>query len=195
MRPPWPCSRMRRTAARAQVKVPRRWVSITASKSASLRFHSTRSRRMPALVHMMSSRPERIDRARHQPVGGLAAAHRDHLGHRLATGAADRLDRGLRSRCINVVDDHARTGACQRLREGQAEPAAAAGDDRPPGRRDRLIPWRLLSAAGVDRRALFDEGARPFARVVRRHHDALALVLELVAFGQRQRRSPRPRSA
>ena len=58
MRPPSPCSRMRFTAARAQVKVPRRWVSMTASKSSSVIFQSTRSRRMPALVTMTSSRPK-----------------------------------------------------------------------------------------------------------------------------------------
>lgn len=55
--PPSPCSRMRTAAARAQVKVPLRWVVITASKSSSVIFHSTLSRRMPALVTRMSSRP------------------------------------------------------------------------------------------------------------------------------------------
>ena len=55
--PPSPCSRIRTAAARAQVKVPLRWVVITASKSSSVIFHSTLSRRMPALVTRMSSRP------------------------------------------------------------------------------------------------------------------------------------------
>src|ERR1700694_3019245 len=56
--PPDPCARIWRTAARAHVKVPRRWVSITASKSSSLMFQRTRSRRIPAFVHMMSRRPK-----------------------------------------------------------------------------------------------------------------------------------------
>ena len=56
-RPPSPCSRMRTAAARAQVNVPRRWMVMTASKSSSVIFHSTLSRRMPALVTRTSSRP------------------------------------------------------------------------------------------------------------------------------------------
>ncbi len=49
---------MRITAERTQVKVPRMWVAMTASKSSSVIFQSTRSRRIPALVTMMSSRPK-----------------------------------------------------------------------------------------------------------------------------------------
>ena len=49
IRPPSPCSRIRIAAARAQVKVPRRWVLITTSKSSSLIFHSTRSRSTPGV--------------------------------------------------------------------------------------------------------------------------------------------------
>jgi hypothetical protein len=57
MRPPSPCSRIRTAAARVQVKVPRRWVVMTASKSSSVIFHNVVSRRMPALLTSTSSRP------------------------------------------------------------------------------------------------------------------------------------------
>jgi hypothetical protein len=44
-------------AARVQVKVPRRCVVMTASKSSSVIFQSVLSRRMPALLTRMSRRP------------------------------------------------------------------------------------------------------------------------------------------
>ena len=115
IRPPSPCSRMRTAAARVQVNVPRRWVVMTASKSSSVIFQSVVSRRMPALLTRMSSRPNSLDRAVDQGLRGLARADRDHLGDGRAAGLGDRGDRGLGDGGIHVVDDHGGARAGQLL--------------------------------------------------------------------------------
>ena len=157
-----------RTAARAQVKVPRKCVSTTASKSSSDMFQSTRSRRMPALVHRMSRRPNdstaratRRSAASAVPTATTSAT----AGRPSAAIAGHRLVGGVG---VDIVHDHRGAGLGERLREREAEPAPAAGDDRHLAvRADRcfIAFVSCRSAAREARLPLFHEGPRSFARV------------------------------
>ena len=127
---PSPCSRIRIAAARAQVKVPRRWVLITTSKSSSLIFHSTRSRSTPALVTITSRRPNsataRSTNCCAVPPSPTAAISVTTLPLaaviRCAVSAADSSSTSLTTMAAP---------ACrQRDRVGAAESPPAAGHDR-----------------------------------------------------------------
>ncbi len=120
---------MRIAAARAHVNVPRRCVWMTRSKSSSLIFHRTRSRRTPAFVTIRSrrsysptARATSASAVAVSPTGAISATARPPA----PVISGDRLVGRVR---VDVVDHDGRARGGERDGVRTTEAAAAAGDD------------------------------------------------------------------
>ena len=96
------------------------------------------SRRMPALLTRMSTRPKASSAALTICFGVLRLGDRERRGDRLAAGLLDRGDGLLRRACVvagavqagaDVADHDARAFLRHQLGDGAADAAPAAGDD------------------------------------------------------------------
>ena len=91
------------------VKVPRRWVVITASKSSSDIFQSAVAQDA-GVVDQHVEPAELLDGAVDQRLGSFAGTHGDDLGDGGATGVGDGCHGVLGDVGVDVVDHDRRTG-------------------------------------------------------------------------------------
>ncbi len=132
------CSRKCVAQARLMLNEPCRCTLITSDQSDQLMRWKMRSRRMPALLTRMSTRPKASSAALTILSALPRLADRERRGDRLAAGLLDLVDHLLRRAGIgagafearaDVADDDARALLRHQERDAAADAAPRAGDD------------------------------------------------------------------